>query len=168
MSPAAIRIAVVYHSETGNTKKMAELVQQGCARVKGIEARSFPIAAVDAEYLASACAVILGSPTYEGTMSWQMKRFLDEVSVNFAGKLGGVFASQNWPGGGGADLAEIGMIAGMLVHGMLIYSGGITLGKPYLHFGAVSERAPEGLYADRCIKLGENIAAKAVELFGRS
>ena len=84
-----------------------------------------------------------------------------------AGKLGGVFASQNWPGGGGASFAEMTMIAGMLVHGMLIYSGGIREGQPYLHFGAVSCRAPdEDLYRDRCIKLGENIARKAVELFG--
>jgi len=167
MTTTVVRIAIIYHSETGNTKKMAELVQQGCLRIKDVEARCFAIDGVDSEYLASARAVILGSPTYEGTMSWQMKRFLDEVSVDLAGKLGGVFASQNWPGGGGADLAEIGMIAGMLVRGMLIYSGGITLGKPFLHFGAVSERAPEGLYADRCIKLGENIAAKAAALFSK-
>ena len=71
------------------------------------------------------------------------------------------------PGGGGASFAEMTMISGMLVHGMLIYSGGISQGQPYLHFGAVSHRAPdEDLYRERCLKLGENIARKAVELFG--
>ncbi|MCK5733373.1 MAG: flavodoxin, partial [Candidatus Latescibacteria bacterium] len=68
-------------------------------------------------------------------------------------------------GGGGADFAELTLIAAMLVRGMLIYSGGITKGAPFLHFGAVSARRPEGLYAERCVKLGENIAEKAVELF---
>ena len=43
----------------------------------------------------------------------------------------------------------------------------VTEGKPYLHFGAVSRRAPdEDLYRERCLKLGENIARKAAKLFG--
>ncbi len=162
-----LKIAIIYHSETGNTEKMAGLVKQGCERVDGVEARMMSIEEVDESYVAEARAVLFGCPTYEGTLSWQMKRLLDTIKVDLAGKLGGVFASQNWPGGGGADLAEITLIAGMLVRGMLIYSGGITEGKPFLHFGAVSARAPEGLYVERCVKLGENIARKAVELFER-
>ncbi|MFH1007993.1 MAG: flavodoxin domain-containing protein [Candidatus Latescibacterota bacterium] len=161
-----IKIAIVYHSETGNTRKMAELIQEGCEKVADVEARIMPIDEIDEDYIAEAEAVLFGGPTYEGTISWQMKRVLDEISVKLGGKLGGVFVSQNWPGGGGADFAEMTMIAAMLVRGMLIYSGGITKGSPFLHFGAVSERSPEGLFAKRCTKLGENIAEKAVELFG--
>ncbi|HID11117.1 MAG TPA: flavodoxin family protein [Candidatus Latescibacteria bacterium] len=161
-----MRIAIVYHSETGNTRRMAELVREGCLRIEGVEARTMPVEEIDREYLAGAHALLLGCPTYEGSPSWQMKRFLDTVEVDLAGKLGGVFVSQNWPGGGGADFAEVVLIAGMLVRGMLIYSGGITKGYPYLHFGAVSSRSPEGLYAERCVKLGENISSKAKELFG--
>ena len=161
-----IRIAVIYHSETGNTSRMAELVKEGCEHEEGVEARIMSIDEVDEDFLGSAQAAILGAPTYEGATSWQMKRFLDTPGADLAGKLGGVFASQNWPGGGGASFAEMTMIAGMLVRGMLIFAGGITLGAPYLHFGAVSTRSPEGLYAERCVKLGENIARKAKELFG--
>ena len=160
-----IKIAIVYHSETGNTKRMAELIEEGCRKVSGVEARIMAIDELDEAYMAQAQAMLFGGPTYEGTISWQMKRVLDEVSVKLDGKLGGVFASQNWPGGGGADFAELTLIAAMLVRGMLIYSGGITKGAPFLHFGAVSARRPEGLYAERCIKLGENIAEKSVELF---
>jgi NAD(P)H dehydrogenase (quinone) len=160
-----LKIAIIYHSETGNTLKMAELVRDGCARVQGIEARIMSVDAVDAAFLAEARAVLFGCPTYEGSCSWQMKKLLDTIRVDLAGKLGGVFASQNWPGGGGADFTEMTLIAGMLVRGMLIYSGGITRGAPFLHFGAVSEKSPTGLYAERCLKLGENIAAKAKELF---
>jgi NAD(P)H dehydrogenase (quinone) len=161
-----VKIAIVYHSETGNTQQMAGLVLQGCLRIPGIEARCMPVDGVDEEYVVAASAVILGSPTYEGSCTWQMKRYIDTAGKGLAGKLGGVFASQNWPGGGGASFAELTMIAGMLVRGMLIYSGGIAEGQPYLHFGAVSARAPEEeLYRERCLKLGENIARKAVELF---
>lgn len=162
-----MKVAVIYHSESGNTRKMAELVRQGCLQVPGVEARCMTVDDVDAPYLVQAQAVVFGSPTYEGSCSWQMKRFLDSGPEGVAGKLAGVFASQNWPGGGGASFAEMTMIAGLLVLGMIVYSGGISEGKPYLHFGAVSRQAPdEELYRDRCLKLGENIARKAVELFG--
>lgn len=161
-----VRVAIVYHSETGNTQKMAELIKKGCYNVKGTESKIMSIDNLDSTYIAGAEAVIFGCPTYEGTASWQMKKLLDTISVDLAGKLGGVFASQNWPGGGGADFAEMTLIAGMLVRGMMIYSGGITRGQPFLHFGAVSEKAPEGIYEKRCLKLGENIASKAKELWG--
>ena len=55
-----IQIAVVYHSETGNTRRMAEIVKQGCESVDGVEARCFSIEEVDAGYLGRAQAVILG------------------------------------------------------------------------------------------------------------
>lgn len=161
-----IKVAIVYHSETGNTQKMAELIRKGCDNVAGVESKAMSIDDLDTAYIADAEAVIFGCPTYEGTASWQMKRVLDTISVDLEGKLGGVFASQNWPGGGGADFTEMTLIAGMLVRGMMIYSGGICRGYPFLHFGAVSERAPKGLYEERCTKLGDNIASKAKELWG--
>ena len=162
-----MKIAIIYHSETGNTQQMAELVRQGCEQVAGVQARLMPIDEVDETYVAESAAAILGSPTYEGSCAWQMKRYLDRDAKNLAGKLCGVFASQNWPGGGGASFAEMTIIAGLLVRGAIVYSGGIAEGRPYLHFGAVSARAPEdALYRERCLKLGENIARKAIELFG--
>jgi len=162
-----MKVAIIYHSESGNTRKMAELVREGCQSVADVEARTMSIDAVDESFLLEAKAVILGTPTYEGSCSWQMKRFLDSGPRGLAGKLGGVFASQNWPGGGGASFAEMTLIAGMLVLGMLVYSGGIAEGMPFLHFGAVSTKAPnDEFYASRCRKLGENIARKALELFG--
>jgi len=162
-----MKIAVIYHSETGNTKRMAELVREGCLKVREVEAKCMSIDDIDEAYVVESDAIIFGSPTYEGTCSWQMKKYLDTGPKGLAGKLGGVFVSQNWPGGGGASFAEMTIIAAMLVHGMIIYSGGISVGQPYLHFGAVSRRAPdEELYQQRCLKLGENIAAKAIELFG--
>lgn len=162
-----VGIAVIYHSETGNTRQMADLVREGCESVGGVEARCMPVEDVDDDFVSGAAAVIFGSPTYEGSCSWQMKEYLDTQPQGLGGKLAGVFASQNWPGGGGASFAEMTIIAACLVHGMLIYSGGIAEGLPYLHFGAVSSRAPdEDLFRERCLKLGQNLARKAVELFG--
>jgi NAD(P)H dehydrogenase (quinone) len=164
-----MKIAIIYHSETGNTRQMAELVGEGCRKVEGAEARCMAVDGVDEDYVIASSAVIFGSPTYQGICSWQMKRYFDNQPQGLADKLGGVFASQNWPGGGGGSFVEMTMIAAMLVHGMLIYSGGTVSGQPYLHFGAVSRKAPdEDLYRQRCLKLGQNIATKAKQLFADS
>ena len=161
-----MKIAVIYHSETGNTERAAELVTEGCRRVPGVEVRTMSIDAVDRAFLQEAKAVVLGCPNYEGTCSWQMKRFLDGPECQVSDKLCGVFCTQNWPGGGGGSFVEMTLVAGILVRGGLVYAGGITHGSPPIHFGSVSRQAPEGIDAERALKLGENIAAKAMELFG--
>jgi len=129
--------------------------------------KTMPIEDIEIQWVEESKAVILGSPTYEGSLSWQMKKFLDTPAISFDGKLAGFFATQNWPGGGGADFTELTMIASALVLGMMVYSGGVSRGYPPLHFGAVSQKAPStDLDRERAVKLGKNIALKAMELFG--
>jgi len=161
-----MKVAVVYHSVSGNTKKQADLVAQGAASVDGIEVKTMSIDDPDNGWIEESVAVIFGSPCYEGTCSWQMKKFLDTPKINYGGKMAGVFVSQNWPGGGGADFAEMTIIAAALVLGMIIYSGGVSEGYPPIHFGAVSHKAPgTDLDRERAFKLGSNIASMAVKLF---
>ena len=45
-----MKIAIIYHSESGNTKKMADLVRDGCLTVEGTEARCMAIDEVDDVY----------------------------------------------------------------------------------------------------------------------
>lgn len=162
-----MKISILYHSVTGNTKKQAELVAEGVRQVRGAEVKLMTIDSPDNDWIGESVAVIFGCPTYEGSCSWQMKRYLDEPDVNFSGKLAGVFASQNWPGGGGADFAEMTMIAAALVLGMLVYSGGVEQGYPPIHFGAVSQKAlTSPIDRERAVKLGKNIAVMAERLFG--
>lgn len=162
-----MKIAVIYHSYSGNTRHMAEVIAAGARAVSpDIEVKTIEVDELDEPFIIESQAVIIGGPTYYGGISWQAKKFLDWVNIDFSGKLCGVFSSQFWPGGGGADLAEINIIAAMLIRGAIIYSGGITKGQPFLHLGAVSAQAPEGLYAERCTKLGDTIARKALQLFG--
>lgn len=160
------KIAVIYHSESGNTKAMAELIAQG-ASAGGCEAKAMQVDDLDLPFIEASRAVLFGSPTYYGTMSWQMKKLMDTQLPNLAGKLGAPFASAAWPGGGGYEFAEMTLIAGMLIKGMLIYTGGVRAGHPGTHFGAVSFNAPRDLDAERCVKLGQNMAAKVNELWPR-
>lgn len=73
-------IVVVYHSGYGHTFKQAEAVANGA----GAE-----LIAIDAEgnitepqwaALDAADAIILGSPTYMGSVTWQFKKFADASS----------------------------------------------------------------------------------------
>lgn len=73
-------IVIVYHSGYGHTKKVAEAVAEGSGGT---------LLAIDAEgnlpeggweQLAAAKAIVFGSPTYMGTVSWQFKKFADASS----------------------------------------------------------------------------------------
>ena len=74
------KIAIVYHSGYGHTKKVAEAV----ASTSGGE-----LIAIDAEgnlpeggwdKLNAADVIVFGSPTYMGSVSWQFKKFADASS----------------------------------------------------------------------------------------
>ena len=78
-------IAIIYHSGYGHTKKQAEAVHAGAASA-GAQAE---LIAIDPEgnisesnwaRLAAADAIIFGSPTYMGSVSWQFKKFADASS----------------------------------------------------------------------------------------
>ncbi len=73
-------IAVVFHSGYGHTLRMAQSVAEGAGA---------DLVAIDAEgnlsdagwaTLSAADAIIMGSPTYMGSVSWQFKKFADASS----------------------------------------------------------------------------------------
>lgn len=80
------KLVVVYHSGYGHTQKQAEAVRAGMASVPNTAAELMPIdeqgeiTADDWDTLADADAIVFGSPTYMGSVSWQFKRFADASS----------------------------------------------------------------------------------------
>jgi multimeric flavodoxin WrbA len=73
-------IAVVYHSGYGHTQRMAQSVAAGAgAELIAIDAEG-NLPAGGWEMLGAADAIIMGSPTYMGSVSWQFKRFADASS----------------------------------------------------------------------------------------
>jgi multimeric flavodoxin WrbA len=73
-------VVVIYHSGYGHTKKQAEAVADGAkADLIAIDANG-DIAEADWEKLDAAKAIIMGSPTYMGSVSWQFKKFADASS----------------------------------------------------------------------------------------
>ncbi len=78
----APKVAVVYHSGYGHTKKQAEAVAAGAASVAGAKVALIPVeeAEARAEELNAADAIIFGAPTYMGGVSAQFKTFIDWTS----------------------------------------------------------------------------------------
>ena len=73
-------VVVVYHSGYGHTTKQAEAVAAGAqADLIAIDANG-DIAEADWVKLDAAKAIIMGSPTYMGSVSWQFKKFADASS----------------------------------------------------------------------------------------
>jgi multimeric flavodoxin WrbA len=73
-------IIVVYHSGYGHTQRMAQAVAQGAgATLLAIDPEgNLPEGGWD--QLKAADAIIFGSPTYMGSVSWQFKKFADASS----------------------------------------------------------------------------------------
>lgn len=158
-----MKIAIVYFSKSGNTQKVADLIAEGAKKIEKVDVKSMSVEEIDNEFLTEAKAVIIGSPTIAGTYAWQLKQWLD-TAKNVGGKLGAVFATANYIGGG-AEMAEISMIAEMLVKGMLVYSSGVAEGQPFIHYGAVCIKDGDDGQKERAKIFGERIAKKAAELF---
>jgi NAD(P)H dehydrogenase (quinone) len=77
------KVAVVFHSGYGHTLRMAQSVAEGAgAELVPIDAEGNLTEAQWAT-LAAADAIIMGSPTYMGTVSWQFKKFADASSKSW-------------------------------------------------------------------------------------
>ena len=74
------KIVVLYHSGYGHTQRMAQSVSEGAgAELLAIDADG-NLPAGGWETLDAADAIIMGSPTYMGSVSWQFKKFADASS----------------------------------------------------------------------------------------
>lgn len=160
-----MKMTVLYHSKSGNTKQMAELIAEGMMSVAGVEARTFPIEEPDAAWVKESDCVVLGTPTYYADLSGASKCFLEGCGkFSLAGKLGGAFATANYIHGGG-EIAIQTILAHMMVLGMLVYSGGGAQGEPVIHLGPVAIGGKLDEFRDSFALYGERMAKKAVELF---
>jgi len=141
----------------GHVHKMAEAVVEGVGEIEGAEAvlRRVPetlpeevlekMGAVDAqqsmsnvpictvEELASADAVIFGTPTRFGNMCGQMRQFLDATGQLWAtgalvGKVGSVFTSSATQHGGQESTI-------LSFHITLLHQGFVVVGLPYTFQG---------------------------------
>jgi len=152
-----MKVLIVYYSVYGHIHRMAEAVAQGAREVKSAEVvmrrvpetlpdeilkqigaleaqKTFahvPICTVDE--LASADAIIFGTPTRFGNMCGQMRQFLDATGPLWAkgalvGKVGSVFTSSGTQHGGQESTI-------LSFHITLLHLGMVVVGLPYTFQG---------------------------------
>jgi len=155
------KVLVCYYSKMGNTEKMAQIIaekmeeQDFVVDLKRVEETK-----VD-DLLEYDC-LILGSPTYYGSMAWPIKKLLDD-SIKYhgrlKGKVGGAFSSAANVGGGN-ETTILDMLNALLIHGMIIR--GDHRGD---HYGPVSIGFPDERASKCCSQYAENLAELVKKLF---
>ena len=151
------KILVAYYSRTGTTRKMAEAIAEGINN-EGAFAILKEIKDVKADELLEYDGLVIGSPTYYGSMAAEIKKLFDD-SVKFHGKLDGKVGaafSSSANIGGGNETTILDILNAMLIHGMIIQ--GDPLGD---HYGPVSIGVPDQRAVNECLRLGSRVAKLA-------
>ncbi len=151
-----MKVAVLYYSRGGTTKKMAEVIGQFLKKEK-VDVDVANAEGFEAKRLLAYDGIIVGSPTYYGTLAAPVKKMFDE-SVAFHGKLDGKIGaafstSANLAGGNETTILSI--LEAMLIHGMIIQ--GDFKGDHYgpVAVGGVDYRSEQNCQrqAERFVKL---------------
>jgi multimeric flavodoxin WrbA len=133
------KVAIVYHSGFGHTEVVAENVAKGAGSIPGVSARLYKatdLAASDTgpwAELATADAIVFGSPTYMGSASAPMKQFMDASSKvwyvrGWKDKIAAGFTnSASQSGDKLATLEQFAVFAAQ--HGMIWTGGGLLPGN---------------------------------------
>ena len=124
-SHAQTNVLVVYHSETGNTERLAEAVAGGAAQVEGVDVVLKTSNQTVEQDLLNADAIIVGSPVYNANVSPEISRFI--ASWPFEGeplkdKIGAAFVTA---GGisAGEEIVQLNILQSMLIFGMVVVGG---------------------------------------------
>jgi NAD(P)H dehydrogenase (quinone) len=161
---AMVKVLVAYFSSSGNTEAMARRIAEG-AEAEGATVEVKSVEQVSFEDLLEADAIVLGSPTYYGTMAAQLKDLIDrsvELHGQLDGKVGAAFSSAGGVGGG-QQTTITDILHALMIHGMVVQ------GDPHSHhYGPVAVGAPDEEASASCRRWGQRIAALAKRLAGES
>ena len=138
-------ILVVYYSDTGNTKKMAELVAEGAAQGKKHAVKTVLVTELDMNEFTAASGYAFGSPDYYTYMAGQMKTFFDRALRHVKKVKGKPFASFVSHGGGGGAILSLDAL-------------GKAIGLKSVADGVKSLGPPSKQTADACRDLGKKLA----------
>lgn len=156
------KVIVIYYSRSGHTKRMAELIGAAIKK-ENVEVAVKEVKDVLVSELLEYQGIVIGSPTYYGTMAAEIKKLFDD-SVKFHGKLdgkaGAAFASSaNIAGGNETTILDL--LNAMLIHGMIIQ--GDPQGD---HYGAVAINAPDDRSENECSRFGKRFAGLVKKIYG--
>jgi len=123
-----MQVLISYHSDYGNTRKMAEAIAAGYRAMDAAAAIVIkPVEQTSLNDLQDADVLVFGTPVHMGSMAWPVKKLIDEAGKlwmdgSLEGKLGAAFATGGGFGGGGGGVEQtlISLHSNFLEHGMLV------------------------------------------------
>jgi len=146
------KVLIVYYSRTGNTESMAKAIAKALTE-ENLDVVCKKVEDVGSDELLEVDGLIIGSPTYYGTMAAEIKKFLDD-SVKHHGKLdgkvGAAFASAAITG---QETTIFSILEALLIHGMIVQ--GDPKGH---HYGVSSVGKPSEQVLERCRRFGQRFA----------
>ncbi len=100
-----VSIAVIFHSNYGHTKRVAEAIVQGAhQQLPEAQAKAVDIYDIDWDYLDQADLLVFGSAVYMGSVTAEFKTFMDETSKRWY--------NRKWEGEWAAAFANSGGLSG--------------------------------------------------------
>ncbi|WP_230657449.1 flavodoxin family protein [Psychrobacter sp. I-STPA10] len=98
-----LKIAVIYHSNYGHTKRVAEAIAEGVERQR-VAVKILDIHQMDWEFADAAQMIVFGSAVYMGSVTADFKAFMDSTSQRWF--------HRNWQGKWAAGFANSGGLSG--------------------------------------------------------
>lgn len=142
---APVRILVAFHSETGNTEKIAQAIRDGAKLVQGVEVTLQRTADVKDETIPTFDGIVMGTPVHWANLSTESRRFLDRLGAALAktkvwgdGRTAGVFCT----GGSvssGKEMARLSLMSSLLEMRFIVIGGVDSDG-----FGTLGPQATTG------------------------
>ena len=148
------KVLICYYSRTSHTEKMANAVAEAMGQ-EGVEVVKKKVEDTSVDELLNYDGIVVGSPTYYGTMAHPIKRLIDEsikIHGKLVGKVGAAFTSSANIGGGN-ETVILSILEALLTHGMIVQ------GEPKGdHYGPVGINEPDDRALEGCKKLGQAVA----------
>lgn len=156
-----MKILIIYHSQGGTTKKMAEEIERGAKEIT-TEVKLKDAKSASNNDLLWADGIIIGSPVYFGTPAAEIKKIFDNslaIRRKLENKIGASFASSHHPSGG-KETTILSILQSMLVHGMIVCGDPLSSGG---HYGAACNEFDERAQKE-CHELGKRVSELAKKL----
>ena len=146
------KIAVVHHTGYGHTLWLAKAVIEGVQKVDQAIVIDVPVAEAETrmDEIDQADAIIMGCPTYMGTVSAEMKKFMELTSGKYLEQAWSNKIAAGFTNSGGYAGDKLSTLMTMAVfaaqHGMTWVSLGLATGCAARHDDVNSTRNATGAY----------------------
>ncbi len=167
-----VRILITYFSQTGNTEKLAQAINDGAKGVAGVEVTIHKMADVKDDTLPDFDGIVVGTPVHYANLSTESRRFLDRLGAALAktkvardGRTAGVFCT-----GGefslGKDVARLSLMSSLFEMKYVVIGGVTAAGYGTLGPEATTGPADPGL-SDKEIEEGRRFGERFARLTHR-